>query len=76
MVEATTAGDLHPGNGDRADLVAGDDLGQLLTVVDVVQLGAADEGHPILHEGLVEGAMGEGGAVSCDEEVTVVRNRR
>lgn len=73
MVEATAAGNLHPGNRDGADRVACDDLGKLLTVVNVVELRATDEGHPTLHEGLVEGAVSEGGAVGGDEEISVFK---
>jgi len=71
MVESTAAGDLHPSHRDGADRVVRDDLGKLLAVVSVVELRATDEGHPTLHEGLVEGAVGEGGAVGGDEEISV-----
>ncbi len=73
MVEPPAAGNLHPRDRDGANRVPGDDLGKLLAVVSVVKLRAADEGHPTLHERLVEGAVGEGGAVGGDEEVRVFK---
>lgn len=67
-LEAAAAGHLHAGDGDRGDVVGGDDGGELVGVGALVQLGAADDGDVAAHEALVEAGAGKRGAVGGDKQ--------
>lgn len=68
-LNAPTAGDRHPYNGDAADVVLSQNGGELFTIVPFVQLGAADKGHPAPDKVPVKGAVGVGGAVGSNEKL-------
>ena len=72
-LNAPTAGDRHPYNGDAADVVLSQNGGELFTIVPFVQLGAADKGHPAPDKVPVKGAVGVGGAVGSNEKITAVK---
>ena len=67
-LDAAAAGDVHPDDGQLPDVVAAKDLRQLLGVVPLVQLGAADQGDVVAHEPLVEVRPGVGRAVRRDQQ--------
>ena len=71
-LDAAAAGDVHPDNGQFPDVVAAKDLRQLLRIVSLVQLGAADQGDAVAHEPLVEIQACIGGAVRRDQQLGAV----
>ena len=75
IFQPAAAGHLHAHNGDLLNVVAADDGGQLLTVIDVVQLGAAHQRDVSLDEALVESGVGVGGAVGGNQEPCAVKIR-
>ena len=58
---------------DAFDVVFAEDLRQLIGVVALVELGAADEHDAVFHEPPVEISMGKGGAVGRDEQMRAVK---
>ena len=75
MLDAAAAGNFHAHNGDASDIVIGQDRGQLLGIVDAVQLRAADQGNVIPDEFIVKIAVGVGGAVRSHQELRSVEIR-
>ena len=69
MLNATTTGNLHAGDGETLDVVVGKDGSKLFCVVHIVQLRAAHQGDSVADKLLVEVAIGKGTAVSCNQEV-------
>ena len=63
VTNPAATGNLHPEYGYTFDLMALQYLGQLFTVIDRVQLGAADQGDFVAHEFLVNIGVGVGSAV-------------
>lgn len=63
LLDATAAGHFHTDDGDAFDIVMGDDLGQLLAVIFVIQFGAADEGDVVFDKATVKIAVGKGSTV-------------
>ena len=68
MFQPAAAGDLHPHDGHALDVVAADDLRQLLGVIHAVQLRAAHQRDMPLDEPLMEGGVGVGGAVGGNQQ--------
>ena len=66
--QTAAAGHLHAQDVKRPDVVEAENLAQLFRVVHVVQLGTALDGHMALHEVLVDGGIGKGGAVSSHQQ--------
>ena len=69
---SAAAGHLHPHDGHALDVVVPDDGRQLVGVVHVVELGAADDGDLAPHELLVHVGVGVGGAVRRNEQLCAV----
>ena len=65
IFQPAAAGHLHAHNSDLLNVVAADDGGQFLAVIDVVQLGAAHQRDVPADEPLVE----QIGRASCRERV-------
>ena len=76
MFQPAAAGDLHPHDGHALDVVAADDLRQLLGVIHAVQLRAAHQRDMPLDEPLMEGGVGVGRAVGSNEQLGPVKIRR
>ena len=74
-LQAAAARYFHTDDGDALDVVIADDLGQLVGVVDHIELRAADQGDLALHEFLVHIGVGVGGAVSGNQQLCAVIER-
>ena len=72
MAQAAAAGNGHPGDGNGADVVVPENLGQLFSVIHRIQLGAADQRHLILHEIVVKIAVGIGSAIRSDQQICAI----
>ena len=66
---------LHAHNGDAVDVVAGDDAGQLIGVIALVQLGTADQRDLAAHKLLVQRRIGIRGAIRRDQQPRSVKIR-
>lgn len=73
IFQPAAAGHLHAHNGDLLNVVAADNGGQLLTVIDVVQLGAAHQRDVPADEPLVERGVGVGRAVGSNQQPRTVK---
>ena len=67
--------DFHADDGDVLNIVLADDFGQLLGIVDVIELGTADEGDMAFDEIVVEAGIGIGCAVGGNQELSTVKVR-
>ena len=72
IAEAAAAGYSHPCDGDGADIVVLENFSQLLRIVHSIQLGAADHSHLILHEIVVEIAVGISSAIRSDQQICAI----
>ena len=73
--QTTAARHGHSGYGNASDIIVFENLGQLLSVIHCVQLGAADEGDAVFHEGVMEIAVGECSTVGCNQQISSVKIR-
>ena len=73
LFHPAAAGHLHAHHRDAADVVFPEDGGQLFCVIDVVELGAADERHAPLNKFFMEISKGIGRAVGGHQKVCAVK---
>ena len=71
----SAAGYFHARYRNAPDIVGADYPAQFLSIVGVVQLGAADEGNMAAHELLMDVRVGVGGAVGGNQEPCAVKIR-
>ena len=76
LLEPAAPGHLHTAHLDACNIVVADDFGQLLRVVDAVELRTADEHHAIADEIAMEACIRKRRAVGGDEQVRTVEVRR
>jgi len=76
IAQTAAAGDSHSCDGYAFYIIEFEYLHQLLGIVHTVQLGAADEGHTVFHEIIVEAAISISGAIRCNKQVCAVIERR
>lgn len=75
MLKSAAAGHLHAREGDGLYIVCGEDLAELLGIIDGVELRAADERNAAFHEIGMEAAAGIGAAIGGDEQIRTVKIR-
>lgn len=73
VAQTTTARYAHAGNGDGTDPVMLKNERQLFGIINAVQLGTADHGHTLPHKIMVEIAIGKGGAIGSDQQVSTLK---